>query len=320
MNSEKVIRLEGEVDPAQVGTKIARLCALSSAGIRIPEGFAVTAAAYEEFVRAARLGPVITREIRRYRTGRDVVAVAAAIRTAFCQAQLPQAVADEILEAYERLGGDGTEVAVRCSPLAEHDSVRDEVFLHLRTGVDVLDACRRCFASLFSAVAVGHRELNGPDQLSASMPVTVQRMVRSDLGASGTASGESTFVRIRAAWGLGHPPVGDPDQYSVHLGARPLVVKHQGAKRTKTMYADPHGTRTVATTPEQQAAQVLIDHEIQVLGRWSAAIDRHFGRPMELEWAKDGRSGELYLIEIRRRAVPAMTIAVPDRPAAVFPD
>jgi phosphoenolpyruvate synthase/pyruvate phosphate dikinase len=311
MNSKRVVWLQGDVDPQQVGVKNARLAELTTEGIKVPEGFAVTAAAYQEFVREGRLAPVIARELRRYRAGRDLVVVAAAIRTAFGDASLPSALTDEILAGYEELGGDGTEVAVRSSPIETQDEVADETFLHLRSGAEVLAACRRCFASLFSAVAVGNREHRGPDHLAAAMPVTVQRMVRADLGSSGTVRGESTFLRIRARWGLGEPRADDADLYSVHPGAQPMIVRHRGAKLTKTVYADPHGVRAVPTTPQERATLVLTDDEIQALGRWSVAADKHFGRPTELEWAKDGCSGDLYAVEVHRRAMPAVTIAVP---------
>jgi phosphoenolpyruvate synthase/pyruvate phosphate dikinase len=313
MNSERVVWIEGDADPQQVGVKSARLAELTNEGVRIPRGFAVTAAAYQEFVREGRLGPVIERELRRYRAGRDLVVVAAAIRTAFRQTELPSSLTDEILAGYEELGGDGTEVAVRSSPIDTHDEVADETFLHLRSGADVLAACRRCFASLFSAVAVGNREHRGPDHLVAAMPVTVQRMVRADLGSSGTVRGESTFVRIRAGWGLGKPCAEDLDQYSVHPGARPMIVKHRGAKRAKTVYAGLRGTREVPTTPDERAGLVLTDEDIQELARWSVIADRHFKRPMELEWAKDGCSGELAVVEARRRTMPAVTINTPVR-------
>jgi phosphoenolpyruvate synthase/pyruvate phosphate dikinase len=317
MNSERVVWLRGDADPQQVGVKSARLAELAKEGIRIPEGFALTAEAYQEFVREGRLGPAIAREIRRYRAGRDVVVAAAAIRTAFRETSLPPALTGEILAGYAELGGDGTEVAVRCSPIDPQDEVPDEIFLHLRSGADVLAACRRCFASLFSAVALGNREHRGPDHLVAAMPVTVQRMVRADLGSSGTVRGESTFVRVRAAWGLGEPGVDDPDQYSVHPGRRPMIVKHRGGKRAKTVYAGLRGTRTVATTPQERSGLVLTDDDIQELAGWSVVADRHFKRPMELEWAKDGRSGDLYLVEVRPYVVPAVTIDGPVRPVPV---
>ncbi|MEV0287059.1 MULTISPECIES: PEP/pyruvate-binding domain-containing protein [unclassified Kribbella] len=292
MNGEWVVRPQddGGTDPAQVGAKSAELAELSRKGIRVPAGFVVTADAYREFVRAARLGPVIAAELRRYRAGRDVVAVAAAIRTAFREASLPPALVDEILAAYQELGGDGTEVAVRCSPVTRYDNEREEVFLRLRSGADVVAACRRCFAALFSFVAVGNRELRGPDHLAAAMPVVVQEWVRSDLGASGTARGESTFVRVSAVSG----PDGDPDRYSVHPGARPMITRHLITRHRG-------GVSRV----------VLTDDELQELACWSGLVDKHFKRPMELEWAKDGPSGRLFLIEVREWSLPAVTLPGP---------
>lgn len=325
MNSGYVARLDGAgtatdvdkdadgLDPSQVGVKAARLMELAREGVRVPEGFAVTAAAYRKFVREARLGPAIAQSIRRFRAGRDLEVTAAEIRSAFREASVPSTVVDEILCAYQELGGEGTEVAVRCSPVNAPDAAQDVVFLHLRTGADVVAACRRCFASLYSSVAVGNREAQGADQLGAVMPVTVQTMVRADLGASGTARGESTFVRVRAAWGLGDPPVADADQYSVHPGSRPLIVKHRGGKPTKTVYADPRGTWTVPTTDAERTALVLTDDDLEQLAEWSELADKLSRRPMTLEWAKDGRSGQLYVVEVRPWGMPAVTTTVRGR-------
>lgn len=320
MNSEYVVRLDGEpmplgveadVDPERVGVKAARLAELAREGIRVPEGFAVTAAAYREFVHHAGLDPVIAQEIRRFRAGRDLVVAAAEIRSAFRDASMPAAMADEILAAYKDLGGDGTEVAVRCSPVTSADSVQDEFFLHLATGDDVLAACRRCFASLYSTVAVGNREAEGIDHLKVVMPVTVQRMVRADLGGSGTARAENTFVRVRASWGLGEGA--DADQYSVHPGPRPMIVRHRGTKLIKTVYAEQRGTRTLPTTPAERDALVLTDEELQELARWSVLADRHFRRPTTLDWAKDGHTGELYVVEVRPGTAPTVTLVAPGR-------
>ena len=309
MNRIVWIQDESSTDPEQVGLKNSRLAALSREGLPVPSGFAVTAVSYREFVDAARLGPVIEQELRGYRAGRDLVAVGAAIRTAFCDAPLPPVLGDEILAAYEELGGDGTEVAVRCSPVAPVEEVRDELFLHLNSGAAVVAACRRCFAALFGDVAVGNRELRGPDHLAAATAVTVQQMVRSDRGASGTVHGESTFVRIQAAWGLGEPAAEDPDQYSIHPGARPMIVRHRGGKRIKTVYAGLRGTHAVPTTPAERSALVLSDDELQVLAQWSLTADTMFERRMELDWARDGESGRLYLIEARPLVFPAISIS-----------
>ncbi|TCC24757.1 PEP/pyruvate-binding domain-containing protein [Kribbella speibonae] len=320
MNTEYVVRLDGDAEPApaeQIGVKASRLAGLAREGIRVPEGFAVTAAAYREFVQEGRLGPSIAQAIRRFRAGRDLVVAAAEIRSAFRDAPVPTGLTDEIMAAYDELGGDGTDVAVRCGPVEPADGVQDEVFLHLRTGADVVAACRRCFASLFNAVAVGNREAMGGDHLNAVMPVTVQSMVRADVGASGTARGESTFVRVRAAWGLGEPPVGDADQYSVHPGSRPLIVRHRGAKLTKSVYADPRGTQRIPTTYDERMALVLTDDELRQLAGWSEAADKHFRRPMTLEWAKDGLSGTLYVVEVRPWMLPAVTITARGRGVAV---
>jgi phosphoenolpyruvate synthase/pyruvate phosphate dikinase len=316
MNSEYVVRLKGDVDPADVGVKAARLAELAQEGIQVPEGFAVTAEAYREFVRDARLGPEIAQAIRRFRAGRDVVVAAAEIRSAFRDASLPSALVDDISAAYRELGGEGAEVAVRCSPVTSPDAVQDEAFLHLTTTADVIAACRRCFASLYGFVAVGNREAEGIDHLRVAMPVTVQRMVRSDVGASGTARGESTFVRVRASWGLVEPSTGGADQYSVHPGGRPMIVKHRGAKLTKSVYADPRGTRTVATTDEERDALVLTDSELEKLAEWSVLSDKHFRRPTTLEWAKDGCTGELYVVEVRPGTTPTLTIQARGRSVA----
>ncbi|MFG1911972.1 PEP/pyruvate-binding domain-containing protein [Kribbella sp. NPDC048928] len=312
-----IVWLSGDLDPAQVGVKNVRLAELAAAGIRIPPGFAVTAAAYREFVEEARLGPSIAQAIRRFRAGRDLAVAAAEIRSAFRDAELPPAMVDEILAGYEELGGDGTDGVVRCSPVDSADEGQADVFLHLRTGADVVAAVRRCFASLFSMAAVGHREAIGEDHLRAAMPVTVQTMVRADVGSSGTARGESTFVRVRARWGLGEPTAAGADQYSVHPGSRPLIVKHRGAKPTKVVYADPRGTRTVPTTPDERGALVLTDDELLELADWSVTADKLFRRPMALEWAKDGCTGRLYAVEVRPWVLPAMTIATRGRVTAV---
>jgi phosphoenolpyruvate synthase/pyruvate phosphate dikinase len=224
---------------------------------------------------------------------------------------LPATITDEILSAYKELGGEGTEVAVRCSPVAAPDIVDHQVFLNLRTGADVVAACRRCFASLYDTVAVGNREAAGVDHLTAAMPVTVQYLVRSDLGSSGTARGENTFVRVRAAWGLGEPAVVDADQYSVHPGSRPLSVRHCGAKRSKTVAAEPRGIHTIPTTTAERAALVLTEDDLRELARWSVLADRQFRRPTTLDWAKDGRTGRLYLVEVRPGLPPTAKIQAP---------
>jgi phosphoenolpyruvate synthase/pyruvate phosphate dikinase len=175
MNSEYVVRLD-DCEASwtdQVGVTASRLHRLAGRGSCPPEGFVVTAAAYREFVHENRLGPVIAQAIRRVRAGRDVRAAAAGIRTAFRDAPMPPAVAAAILAAYGDLGGEGTEVTVTCSPPSNRPD-GGETFHQLRTGTDVLAACRRCFAAAFTAVAFSNREATGESHLTTTMPVLVR--------------------------------------------------------------------------------------------------------------------------------------------------
>ncbi|MEU4605425.1 PEP/pyruvate-binding domain-containing protein [Kribbella sp. NPDC023972] len=172
-------RFAGVDGIAETGSASSRLVVreLSPAGIRTPEGFIVTVAAYQEFTRSTSLRPFIAGQLRRYRQGADLLAVGAAIRTAFAYAEMPAALARAVTAAYQELGGDGTPVVVRSGVANFVD--RREVFLNVRTSRDVLGACKRCFAVLFTQRAIQLRELHGIDQLAATMFVKVQRMGRS---------------------------------------------------------------------------------------------------------------------------------------------
>ena len=315
-------------DLAAVGGKNASLSVmlreLGAEGINVPDGFAVTSAAYREFVDAARLRPFIAEQIRRLRHGRDLVAVGAAIRTAFFDAELPDSLVEDISAAYEKLGGT---VAVRSSATAEDlpeasFAGQQETFLNV-SGVDaLLSACKRCYASLFTDRAISYREERGFDHLAVALSVGVQRMVRSDLGAAGvmftldTETGFRDVTLINASWGLGESVVSgqvDPDEYIVFKplldqpGLRPIVSKTRGAKEIKTVYSAnvvaQSGVRTVPTTRDEQTAFVLTDDDILQLARWAGIVERHYGRPMDIEWAKDGETGEILLVQARPETV-----------------
>ncbi|GAA3592624.1 phosphoenolpyruvate synthase [Kribbella ginsengisoli] len=317
-------------DLAAVGGKNASLSVmlreLGAEGIRVPDGFALTSASYWEFVEAARLRPFIAAQIRRLRHGADLVSVGAAIRTAFFDAELPPHLVDEIAIAYEKLGGT---VAVRSSATAEDlpeasFAGQQETFLNVNGIESLLSACKRCYASLFTDRAISYREERGYDHLSVALSVGVQRMVRSDIGSAGvmftldTETGFPAVTLISAAWGLGESVVSgqvDPDEYVVfkpfldRAELRPIISKTRGAKEMKTVYSDNvnthSGVRTVATTQDEQTAFVLADDDILQLARWAAIVERHYGRPMDLEWAKDGETGDLYLVQARPETVQA---------------
>ena len=199
---------------------------------------------------------------------------------------------------------------------------QQETFLNVVGERQLLDACRRCYASLFTDRAITYRELKGFDDLDVALSIGVQRMVRSDLGASGvmfsldTESGFPDVAVISAAWGLGEMVVQgtvDPDTYMVYtplLGdpvLAPIIERTVGAKERKMVYGRGASarTRTIDTTPRERAALVLSDPDILQLARWAATVAAHYGRPMDMEWAKDGETGELFLVQARPETVQA---------------
>ena len=327
--------LSGE-DVAVVGGKNASLGEmlrdLGEAGIRVPDGFATTAEAYWELVDANDLREKIGGELERWRKGETALSRAGQqVRRLFADAELPEAVAEAIAGAYrelcERAGRDDLDVAVRSSATAEDlpeasFAGQQETFLNVSGEAAVLDACRRCFASLFTDRAIAYREDHGFDHLDVALSVGVQRMVRSDQASAGvmfsidTESGFPHVVLVNAAWGLGEAVVSgvvDPDEYLVFkplLGQerlRPIVSKTLGRKAAKIVYGAAEGktTRQVRTSREERNSFVLHDDEILTLARWACAVEDHYGRAMDMEWAKDGETGELFVVQARPETVQA---------------
>ncbi|HET6467790.1 MAG TPA: phosphoenolpyruvate synthase, partial [Geminicoccaceae bacterium] len=303
---------------------------LAARGIRVPPGFATTAEAYRDFVRVNGLEAVIRNALGRLDAGKSSLAEAGeAIRRAFLDGDWPEATAAAIRAAYRELsrraGRDAVDVAVRSSATAEDlpdasFAGQQETFLNIAGEPAVLDACRRCYASLFTDRAISYRAAKGFDHLQVALSVGVQQMVRADQGASGvmfsidTETGFDKVVIIDAAWGLGENVVQgtvDPDAYQVFKplldDARlvPIIEKKLGAKSVKMIYAKGQGrpTRNVPTSEVERGAFVLEDAEILGLARWAVEIERHYGTAMDMEWAKDGRSGELYIVQARPETV-----------------
>ncbi|MCW5717896.1 MAG: phosphoenolpyruvate synthase [Bauldia sp.] len=318
-------------DVGRVGGKNASLgemiSAIGTMGVTVPDGFATTAAAYWHFVEANQLRPVLAAELGRLAAARSTLEEAgSAVRAAFVKGEWPADTAAAIVAAYRELGRRaGTAnpaVAVRSSATAEDlpdasFAGQQETFLNVRGESALLDACRRCLASLFTDRAIVYREEKGFDHLKVALSIGVQLMVRADLGASGTMfsidteTGFDKVVLIDAAWGLGETVVQgsvDPDSYIVfkplldRAGARPVLDRRRGGKTIKMVYAA-GGTETVATTAAEQAAFVLTEDETLTLGRWAVAIERHYGRPMDIEWARDGETGKLFILQARPETV-----------------
>ncbi|MEV0189617.1 phosphoenolpyruvate synthase [Kitasatospora purpeofusca] len=328
----RVIRFRDlrRTDTGLVGGKNASLGELISGlgprGIRVPDGFATTADAFRELMDTGPREEVV-RQIGRLHRGAPLPEVGSAIRSAVLAAPLPAETARAIVEAYRRLdggaGGGEPDVAVRSSATAEDlpgasFAGQQETFLNVRGADALLDACRRCFASLYTDRAIDYRERTGFDQLSVALSVGVQLMVRSDLAGAGVAftldpeTGFPGVVVISAAWGLGETVVSgrvDPDEYTVFKPALgdgrldPVIQVRLGGKRCKSVYGEGGSTRTVDTDEDERTRRVLGRGEIRRLAEWAVAVEEHYGCPMDLEWAKDGVGGELFLVQARPETV-----------------
>lgn len=318
-------------DLPAVGGKNASLGVLSrelgEEGIRVPAGFAVTTAAYRAFLAANRIEPAMRRQIKRFRDGKSSLAQAGkAIRALILAGMMPHPIATEIAQAYGELA---RRVKVRVPPVAVRSSATAEdladasfagqleSFLNVRGRRALIEACHRCIASLFTDRAIAYREAKGFDHFALAVSVGVQQMVRSDKAGSGvifTLDPESGFpevVVITAAWGLGETVVQgqvEPDRAMVFkplLAAPsncPIIAHDCGSKAVRLIYAG-QGTRLVKTRHVDQGRLVLSDNEVLTLARWALVIERHYGRPMDIEWAKDGPTGTLHIVQARPETV-----------------
>jgi pyruvate, water dikinase len=325
---------ESSSDVKQLGGKNASLGEMtrnmSAHGIPVPDGFAVTAAAYWAFLDANDLRPAIAARLAAIKAQEATLeAGAKTIRDMIKRAKFPSEMTEAITTAYhelsERAHTHDLDVAVRSSATAEDlpeasFAGQQESFLNIRGDKNLLDAVRRCIASLFTDRAIVYRENHGFDHMRVALSVGVQRMVHSDRGAAGvmfsidTETGFPDTVLINASWGLGEAVVQgivDPDEYVVfkpllsEKGLVPIVEKSLGTKAKKVIYgADGRKTtRTVNTTNEERARFVLDDQDILKLSRWAVAIESHYARPMDMEWARDGETGELFIVQARPETV-----------------
>ena len=326
-------------DIAQVGGKNASLgemfCALASKGVRVPEGFAITAAAYRYFLRQSALDAQIAAAFRELDAGdiENLASRGAALRQAILAAALPSSLQALVAAAYDRMrsaSGALPSVAVRSSATAEDlpdasFAGQQETYLNVNGVSELLEATQRCFASLFTGRAISYRAGKGFGHSKVALSVGVQRMVRSDLACSGvmftidTETGFREAVLISSAYGLGENVVQGlvgTDEFLVFKptlksGHRPLLQKKIGTKELKLVY-DPAAPRRVKNLPVPAAEQLkpsLNDEEILQLARWACVVEDHYSArraqpmPMDLEWAKDGASGELFIVQARPETV-----------------
>jgi len=327
----------------QVGGKNASLGELIRSvvpkGVRVPTGFCVTADAYYHFLKETGLDLFIEKTLKGLNTRNlsDLSRCGKLIREKIRAMSLPADLEKAIAEAYARMEqqyGKNTDVAVRSSATAEDlpgasFAGEQETYLNIRGAKDVIRAAIWTMASLFTDRAISYRADKGFDHMKVALSVGVQKMVRSDKGASGvmftvdTESGFRDIVLINAVWGLGELIVQGhvtPDEYlvmksKIGKAASPIIGKTLGVKNKKMLYASGKTgviqTTIVNTTPAEQNRFVLTEKEIEELARWGALVEEHYSErsntwtPMDMEWAKDGITNELYIVQARPETVQA---------------
>lgn len=317
---------------ASLGEMIKNLC---PKGILIPSGFAITAGGYRHHLDTNNLTTKINTLLSKIsKSDLDkFAAIAHEIRTLIHNAPLPQDLIKEITESYhemERRYGQSCDVAVRSSATAEDlpeasFAGQQETYLNIRGASDLLEASRKCFASLFTNRAISYRIDHNFDHMSVALSIGVQKMVRSDLASSGviftldTESGHKDVVFITSGYGLGENVVQgniNPDEFYVHkptltMGFKPLLKKRLGSKMFKMIYSAEGSatTKNVEVPAPERRHFSLTDDEIISLARQATIIENYYSEqkkiwcPMDIEWAKDGNDHKLYIVQARPETV-----------------
>lgn len=313
---------------------------LTSEGVAVPHGFAITAYAYQHLIKSAG----VEQDVRDALAGldthdlRNLQERGEKVRAVIRNAKFPQDLIDAIIDAYKKMEaeyGKDVDVAVRSSATAEDlpdasFAGQQETYLNVRGYEAILDYCSQCFASLFTNRAISYRHDKGFGQFDVYLSIVIQKMARSDKASSGvifsidTESGFQDAVFLTGAWGLGETVVQgavNPDEYYVFKptlkqGKRPIVGKRLGSKEIKMIYDNDPDTKepviTIDTTPEERNSYVLSDDEILKLSEWACIIEDHYGKAMDIEWAKDGDgvntgSGDLFIVQARPETVHSQT-------------
>lgn len=300
--------------------------------IKVPYGFAVTAASYKYFVEKNSLDTKIRETLSGLNTQniQELERVGQTIRDMILAASFPQDLEESILKAYqklsEKLGKDNIDVAVRSSATAEDlpdasFAGQQESYLNIQGGHALLDAIRKAFASLFTNRAISYRVDQNFDHFKVALSVSVQQMARSDRGASGvmfsldTESGFRDVVLINSSYGLGEfvvKGIVNPDEFMVfkptlRFGFKPIIEKKLGSKEKKLVYASEGTapTKELLVPESEQKKFTLSDEHILKLAKWAMIIEDHYKKPMDMEWALDGETNELYIVQARPETVQA---------------
>ncbi|WP_209331718.1 phosphoenolpyruvate synthase [Lunatimonas salinarum] len=301
---------------------------LTPLGIQIPDGFATTAEAFRDFLAQNDLSEKLTNQLQKLDTRQlsNLAEIGSACRSLIASGSFPERMKQDFISAYRRLSqGEPISVAVRSSATAEdlptasfagqHDS-----FLNIQGEESLIAAIHRCYVSLFNDRAIKYRIDNGFDHMQVYLSVGVQRMVRSDLGSAGVIfsidpeTGFENVIYLTSAWGLGENVVQgavNPDEFYAFKpfigkkGISSLIYKKMGEKAHKMVYSS-GGEKSVVnikTSPAEQNSFSLNPQEVAKLAAWSLRIEQHYGLPMDIEWAKDGLTSELFIVQARPETV-----------------
>ena len=319
-------------DIAEVGGKNSSLgeltTKLSSKGIRIPEGFATTAFAFEKFLQSNQLNNTLQQLMGQLdkKTYSNLKQIGLKARQIMLKAKMPEDLQTSVIHAYKELSGDNEiDVAVRSSATAEDlpsasFAGQHESYLNIRGEKNLIHAVQKCFASLYTDRAIKYREDNHFEHSKVALSVGIQKMVRSDKGCAGVAftlepeSGFRDVIHIAGVWGLGENIVQGavtPDEFYVFkptmlINKKAIIQKRLGDK-AKTMIYSLKGasatTRNIRTANEKRSQFVLSESEIITLANWAYLIEQHYKKPMDIEWAKDGFTNELFIVQARPETI-----------------
>jgi len=303
---------------------------LTPRGVKVPPGFAVTAYAYRYLLKKAKLEKEIRKLLKGLNTEdlKDLAVRGQAVRQTILKAEFPPELKQAIVVEYRKLSKEfktrAVDVAVRSSATAEDlpdasFAGQQESYLNIVGEKELLQACKECMASLFTDRAISYRVDKHFDHFKIGLSIAVQKMVRSDKACSGvmftldTESGFRDVVLINSSWGLGEYIVKGtvtPDEFlvfkpTVRAGFAAIINQQLGSKEKKLVYASRgvHPTKSLPVNERDQQRFSLKPKEVLQLARWGMEVEAHYKRPMDLEWAKDGRSGNLYIVQARPETV-----------------
>jgi len=303
---------------------------LKQKGVEIPNGFAVTAFAYKHFMSVTGLKEKIKDLLLTLNTKdtQNLMAHGKKVREEILKAKIPEEIEKEIIYHYKKLSHEYkekyTDVAIRSSATAEDlpdasFAGQQDTFLNIRGEEKILEACKKSFASLFTDRAISYREDKGFNHFDISLSIGIQKMVRSDLASSGvmfsidTESGFKDVVYITSIYGLGENIVQgavNPDEFYVHKptlkkGFNSIISKKVGDKKLKMIYSEESNkpVKNIFVNEKECNRYSITDNEILKLAKWAVTIEEHYKKPMDMEWAKDGKLGKLFIVQARPETV-----------------